>query len=62
MANKIYPSDLPKDGRFSGRINKQIKRRLNEKGVTIQKIVDAYIDTMLKVDVDVKWVTEGKKK
>lgn len=44
---KIKPSELPKDGNFSGRINKEMKELLKKKGVTIQKIVDEKIDEII---------------
>ena len=51
----MKPSELPKDGNFSGRINKKVKQKLKEKDVTIQHIVDAYIDQLLKAEINVEW-------
>ena len=51
----MKPSDLPKDDNFSGRVNKRIKAFLKKKEITAQKIFDAYIDTLLKVETDIKW-------
>ena len=51
----MKPSNLPKDGNFSGRINKQILKLLKTKGVTAQHIIDSYIDTMMKVDIKVEF-------
>ena len=58
----MKPSDLEKDGHFSGRINKKIKAELNKIGMTEQKIVDAYINAMVKIDVGIELKHQGKKK
>ena len=49
------PSQLPKDGHFSGRINKKIKALLKKKRIGAQEIIDAYVDSLLKVDTNIKW-------
>ena len=58
----MKPSNLDKDGHFSGRINKKVKAILRKLGMTEQKIVDAYIDATLKIDVDVAPIHIKKKK
>ncbi len=50
---KILPSDLPKDTNFSGRMNKDVKAELKRLGMSPQKIIDAYVDATLKVNLDV---------
>lgn len=44
-------SELKKDGNFSGRINKEVLAMLKKRGITVQKIVDEYID---KLELDLK--------
>lgn len=56
----MKPSELPKDGNFSGRINKQVLKELKQLGMTPQKIIDAYIDSVLKAEVQVKAKYTGK--
>lgn len=51
----MKPSELPKDGNFSGRINNQVKKLLKEKGVTVQAIIDQYIDDLIKTEIKVSW-------
>lgn len=51
----MKPSQLPKDGNFSGRINKQVQELLRKKGISVQDIIDAYIDNLIKVETIVKW-------
>jgi len=50
---ELNPSDLQKNDNFSGRINKEVKAELRRLGMTEQKIIDAYIDATLKVDLKV---------
>ena len=50
----MKPSELKKDKNFSGRINNQVKKELKKIGVSVQDIVDAYIDSVLKADISVK--------
>jgi len=59
----MKPSDLPKDGNFSGRINKQAKAALKKLGMTEQAIIDAYLDAVLKVyfEVGPRYTTEKPK-
>ena len=58
----MKPSNLDKDGHFSGRINKKVKAILRRLGMTEQKIIDAYIDATLSVGVKVELKHQGKKK
>jgi len=44
-------SELKKDGNFSGRINKEVLDMLKKRGITVQKIVDEYVD---KIELDLK--------
>lgn len=57
----MKPSELKKDGNFSGRINKQALKELKKIGITIQEIIDAYVDATLKVDVTIEPKYRGKK-
>lgn len=59
----MKPSELKKDGNFSGRINNQVKKELRKLGVSVQDIVDAYIDAVLKTDIKVlpKYTKGGSK-
>ena len=58
----MKPSELNKDDNFSGRINKEIKAELKRLGMSPQKIIDAYIDATLNVNVEVtpKHIKKGK--
>jgi len=56
----MKPSELKKDARFSGRINKEVQKVLRQKGITVQAIIDGYIDNLLKVGIKVEW-KHGKK-
>jgi hypothetical protein len=49
----VKPSQLKKDSRVSARINAEVKSVLDDLGISIQDIIDAYIDNVLKVDVTV---------
>jgi hypothetical protein len=50
----MKPSDLPKNDNFSGiRMNKEIKAALKKLGMSPQKIVDAYINEIFTLDVNV---------
>ena len=51
----MKPSELTKDGNFSGRINKDVQKVLKKKNITAQKIIDAYIDNLLSVDIKITW-------
>lgn len=44
-------SDLSKDAVFSGRINGEIKEMLKNRGISIQKIIDDYINENIKVEI-----------
>ena len=50
-------SELKKDGNFSGRINKEVLAMLKKRGITVQKIVDDYID---KLELDLKIKKQNK--
>ena len=47
-------TDLKKDGQRSVRINKKVIKYLKTKGISVQKIVDKYVDNNLKVDEQLK--------
>lgn len=49
----MKPSELKKDGNYSGRINKQNLKELKKLGISINDIIDAYIDATLKINLDV---------
>ena len=56
----MKPSELKKDGNFSGRINNHVKKELKKIGISVQEIVNAYIDATLKVDIEAKPKYKGK--
>jgi len=58
----MKPSELPKDGNFSGRINQEVKKILREQGITEQSIIDAYIDGLIKASIMVEWKRRKRKK
>lgn len=47
----MRPSKMKKDGSASIRINKGIKKILENSGVSIQKIIDDYIDKNVSVEI-----------
>ena len=54
----MKPSELNKDGNFSGRINKKIKKALKKEGLSEQSIIDDFIDAKFKAGI----IVEPKKK
>lgn len=49
-------NQLKKDKRFSGRINSRIYEALKKKGITVQKIVDKFVEENLTVENEVKFI------
>ena len=58
----MKPSNLEKNDNFSGRINKEMKKELRKLGMTEQKIIDAYIDSVFKVSTNIELKHKGGKK
>jgi mRNA-degrading endonuclease RelE of RelBE toxin-antitoxin system len=56
----MKPSELKKDGNFSGRINKKVQKELKKLGISAQEIIDAYINATLKVAVNIEPKHKGK--
>lgn len=57
----MKPSEMNKDGNFSGRINKDVLNALKKIGMTPQKIIDAYVDAALVVEIHIRSRHERKK-
>lgn len=60
-AQKIPPSGLPKDSSATVRINSGAKAKLKQKGVSVQMIIDAYLDNLLDAEIVLKWKAGPKK-
>jgi len=48
----MKPSDLPKDKRVSARVNKELLKIIIEKGLSVQKIIDLWVDEKLSLKIE----------
>lgn len=46
----MKPSQMPKDARFSGRINSEVKAVLDSNNISISEIIDLFIDNNILLD------------
>lgn len=54
MKVKIKSHKLPKDGRMTLRINKELKKALQSKKISIQAILDEALNRVAEVHLDIK--------